>query len=90
MPIEWPSWGDWELELSSHLLKRMAERDFNEVDLRQMLQSASEYLPDVEEGRWVIRSTHMRHLWKVTIEPDFEREVLVVVTAFPASREKSR
>ena len=68
----------------------MAERDFNEVDLRQMLQNASGYLPDVEEGRWVIRSKHMRHLWKIIIEPNFEREVLVIVTAFPASREKSR
>jgi len=90
MPIEWPGWGDWELELSSHLLKRMAERDFNEVDLRQMLQDASGYRPDVEEGRWMILSKHRRRLWKIIVEPDFEREVLVVVTAFQASREKSR
>jgi hypothetical protein len=90
MPIEWPGWGVWELELSSHLLKRMAERDFNEVDLRQMLQNAFEYLPDVEVGRWMIRSKHRRRLWKIIVEPDFEREVLVIVTAFPASRDKSR
>jgi hypothetical protein len=68
----------------------MAERDFNEVDLRQMLQNASRYFPDVEEGRWMIRSKHRQRLWKIIVEPDFEREVLVVVTAFPASRGQSR
>ena len=87
MPIEWPAWGDWELELSSHLLKRMVQRDFNEVDLRQMFQNASEYLSDVEEGRWIIRSKYRRRPWKIIVEPDFEREVLVVVTAFPANGE---
>jgi len=50
MPIEWPSWGDWELELSSHLLRRLAEGAFSEVDLRPMLHNALGYLPDVEEG----------------------------------------
>src|SRR5438105_4588007 len=27
----WPSWWDWDLELSPHLLKRMIERDFDEL-----------------------------------------------------------
>ncbi len=33
----WPEWWDWELELSPHLLKRMADRGFSELDLRAML-----------------------------------------------------
>ncbi len=37
----WPEWWDWELELSPHLLKRMEDRQFNEVDLRTMLHRAS-------------------------------------------------
>jgi hypothetical protein len=29
--------GGWELELSAHLLKRMEDRAFNEVDVRAMI-----------------------------------------------------
>ena len=39
----WPSWWDFELELSSHLLKRMKDRGFTETDLREMLEAASGY-----------------------------------------------
>jgi len=37
----WPEWLEWELELSSHLFKRMADRDFNEVELRRMYAAAT-------------------------------------------------
>jgi hypothetical protein len=40
---EWPGWWDWELELSPHLLKRMTDRRFTEIDLRRMLERASGY-----------------------------------------------
>ena len=33
----WPEWWNWELELSPHLLKRMVDRRFTEVDVRRML-----------------------------------------------------
>ena len=36
-----PEWWEWDLELSSHLLKRMVDRDFNEPDLRAMLETAA-------------------------------------------------
>ena len=29
----WPPWWKWELELSFHILKRMVDREFTEVDL---------------------------------------------------------
>lgn len=29
-----PDWWDWQLDLTPHLLKRMDDRDFNELDLR--------------------------------------------------------
>ena len=35
-----PAWWNWELELTLHVLKRMEDRDFNEVDLRMMLEHA--------------------------------------------------
>ena len=55
--MNWPAWWDWELELSSHLEKRMLQRDFTEIDLRSMLNRATGYQPDLIEGRWVIATT---------------------------------
>jgi hypothetical protein len=49
--VTWPDWWKWELELSPHLEERMADRDFNEVDLRAMLEKAKVFSPDVVEGR---------------------------------------
>ena len=48
---EWPDWWDRELELSPHALKRMAERDFTELDVRRMLDVATGVRPDLEPSR---------------------------------------
>jgi hypothetical protein len=48
-----------------------------------MLERASGYREDVVEGRWVIETTHRRKPWEVIVEPDAERQLLVVVTAYP-------
>lgn len=79
----WPEWWDWDLELTPHLLKRMVDRGFNEVDLRAMLDVATEYHKDLLEGRWVIVVRHRRRAWEVIVEPDEEMRLLVVVTAYP-------
>jgi len=80
---EWPDWWDWELELSPHLLKRMSDRRFTEIDLRRMLERARGYREDVAEGRWVIETRHHGRPWEVIVEPDREQQLLVVVTAYP-------
>lgn len=87
--MRWPIWWDWELELSPHLLKRMADRRFTEVDLRRMLQSAIRLRRDVPDGRWVVTTRHRRARWEVIVEPDRDAAVLVVITAYPAERESS-
>lgn len=46
-----PDWWSWEIEISSHIEKRMAQRDFNEIDLRTMLDSAKKNENDIEDGR---------------------------------------
>ena len=61
----------------------MEDRGFNEVDLRTMLERASNYRPDVVERRWIIESRHQRRRWEIIVEPDNEVRLLVVVTAFP-------
>ncbi len=73
----------WELELSAHLLKRMEDRGFNEVDLRRMLEHATGHGPDVVEGRFMIAARHAAKPWEVIVEPDRVERVLVVVTAYP-------
>jgi hypothetical protein len=64
----WPEWWDWELELSSHLLKRMENRGFSELDLRQMLSIASGLRQDVVPDRSVIETRHRRKPWEVIVE----------------------
>lgn len=40
-----PEWWEWDLEFTPHLLKRMSDRRFNEVDLRTMMADAGEIIP---------------------------------------------
>lgn len=79
----WPAWWDWDLEFTPHLLKRMEDRGFNEVDLRTMLDAAGEYREDVVEDRWVVVTRHGRRDWEVIVEPDNDMELLVIITAYP-------
>jgi hypothetical protein len=78
-----PSWWPWELELTPHLLKRMTDRGFNEVDLRVMLSAAIGYHEDHEEGRFIIEANYDRRRWHVIVEPDHLVLALIVVTAYP-------
>ena len=70
--------------MSSHVLKRMIDRRFTEVDLRRMLQVATRLRRDVVKGRWVVVTRHRRTRWEVIVEPDAEAIILVVVTAYQA------
>ena len=80
---QWPEWWSWELELTPHVLKRMVDRDFTEVELRSMLEQASKFSPNVLEGRFVIATRHGTRPWEVIVEPDDEDQLLVVITAYP-------
>jgi len=60
----------------------MADRRFTEIQLREMLQRANAYRPDIVDGRWVVMTRHRRRAWEIIVEPDFEMELLVVVTAY--------
>ncbi len=82
--VEWPHCWSWKLELSGHVLKRMLDRQFNEADLRLMLEDATDYHPDVVEGRLVIETRRGGVPWEVIVEPLPEERVLLVVTAYPA------
>jgi hypothetical protein len=67
----------------------MADRAFNEVDLRRMLEHASGHRADILEGRFVIDSRHAAKDWEIIVEPDDLRQLLVVITAYPVDQAKS-
>ena len=61
----------------------MDDRRFTEIDLRRMLQRASGHHEDVVDDRGIIETRHRGKAWEVIVEPDQERQLLVVVTAYP-------
>jgi hypothetical protein len=61
----------------------MEDRRFNEIDLRRMLERATRHREDVVEARWVIETRRRGRAWEVIVEPDWERQLVVVVTAYP-------
>ena len=72
--------------MSAHLLKRMEDRAFNEVELRRMLEHARGHRADILEGRFVIDARHAGQPWEVIVEPDEVRSLLVVITAYPVEQ----
>lgn len=78
-----PGWWNWPLELTAHVRSRMVERAFSEVDLRRMLHQAEGLRPGRVSGRWIVRTHNDGEDWEVVVEPDHDRSVLVVVTAYP-------
>jgi len=79
----WPEWWDWELELSSHILKRMEDREFSELDVRQMLSTASGLRRDIVQDRWIVETRRRRRPWEIIVEPDADAHLLIVITAYP-------
>ncbi|MHC4471033.1 MAG: DUF4258 domain-containing protein [Planctomycetota bacterium] len=78
-----PTWLDWELVLTSHLLERMEDRSFTEIDLRAMMGRTTGIRPSPSEGRWVLLARFERRRWEVVVEPDTFSRKLVVITAYP-------
>ena len=82
MPINWPGWWDWDIEVTPHLLKRMIDRGFSETDLRHMLDSATGFRPSVTSGRFVITCPFNAQVWEVVVEPDEPSQTLLIITAY--------
>ena len=58
---------------------------FNEIELRLMLERATAYHENHEEGRWIIVTTHSARSWEIIVEPSQGEELLIVITAYPVS-----
>ena len=83
--MDWPDWWDWELELTPHVEKRMAQRGFNELGLREMMQRARGLVQDTNTGRYVVDTTFGGARWAVIVEPDPETHTVIIITAYAAS-----
>jgi hypothetical protein len=81
--MDWPDWWSWDIELTVHILKRMVDRRFNETDLRLMLENATGFEENHEQGRYVIETHHEGRNWAVIVEPSPSERVLVMITAYP-------
>lgn len=79
--MDTPDWWEWEIEISSHCLKRMTERGFDETDLRSMLDDATELI-DQAHGTFLVKTSRNEKNWEVIVSPDDETETIVVVTAY--------
>jgi hypothetical protein len=63
----------------------MLQRGLTEVDLRAMLDDATDVEQARAPGRWLLRTMRERVPWVIVLEPDIEDRLLVVVTVFSPS-----
>lgn len=82
----WPTWWDWDVEITPHVERRMEDRNFSEVELRDMLIRATRLREDVVEGRFVATSRLRKRDWEIILEPVAEEELTVVITAYPVEK----
>ncbi len=83
-----PFWWHWELAFTDHILDRMEDRGFTEVELRAMLERDPELSHDVVPGRWLIRTHFRNRPWEVIVEPLHDERILLVITAYRVSGEE--
>jgi hypothetical protein len=81
--MDWPSWWIWDLEFTSHLLERMVDRGFTEVDLRVMLEKATGLKATKDPSRFLISTRWQGQPWELVVEPDEIDQVLLIITAYP-------
>ena len=65
------------------MLEWPVDRRFNETELRLMLEAATGYHENHEEGRWAVETSRDGSPWLIIVEPLAKEQVLVVVTAYP-------
>jgi Domain of unknown function (DUF4258) len=78
----WPAWWRYDIVISPHVIERMQERGFSEIDLRTMLDDAVGHRPSVMPGRFLIEALRGAERWEIVVEPDELERLLTVVTAY--------
>ncbi len=80
--LVWPDWWEWELKISAHMQKRFPKRDFTEIELRRMMEHATNFKKDRHEGRWIIDTRFRQKAWEVIVEPLADEMKVEVITAY--------
>jgi hypothetical protein len=80
-----PAWWDWDLEMSEHVLDRMEDRGFTEIDVSSMLMKARTIRGDIGAGRWIVSAFHHQRRWEIILEPDIAERLLLVITVYPVT-----
>ena len=80
--MERPDWWDWPLGLTAHAKSRMEERGISDIELRTMLEDATEIAPSRRPGRYLIRTKHWNQAWHVVVEPQPPERLLQIVTVY--------
>jgi hypothetical protein len=60
----------------------MIDRNFNEAELREMLEDASHVEPNEIAGRFDVSARLGRKNWIVVVEPDPSVKRLLIITAY--------
>lgn len=60
----------------------MVQRNFNEIELREMLSRTEMYEKDIDENRFKINASFRNRRWEIIVEPDFDEKILVIITAY--------
>lgn len=60
----------------------MVRRQFNETDLRELLERATDLRQDVELGRWLVSTSKDQQPREVVVEPQWDKRVLLAITAY--------
>ena len=81
--MDQPQWWEWDLEFTPHIRKRMVQRNFNDIAVREMLDTCRQILPGSEPNRWTVESTYRGSEWHIIVEPDPTSETIVIITAYP-------
>ena len=80
--MERPEWWDWDLAFDSHVEARMEERDVSDIDLRTMIEDATDFSPNRRIGRWRISTRLRGQPWVIVVEPDLDGQITHVITVF--------
>ena len=81
--MEKPDWWDWPFDCENeHLLERMEIRNFNEANLREMIEATALIESGDVSTRFNLYARYDGDYWKIVVEPDPIDRVVIVVTAF--------
>ena len=80
--MDLPGWWQWPFVLTGHAEDRLEDRGLHEIQLRTMLEDPLMVERSDHPGRWHVLARGRRSTWKILLEPDPRREVVLVVTAF--------